>query len=125
LIAAAPPQAELQGGLDLGRSDRAGQGEHAVFLTAFHHGAGQAGGDHEAGTSGHGLVDLRHGEHGARTDQYVAAGRHRPDGVLCGRRPEGHLRHRQTAGDQRAGQSIGVGRVIQDDDGDKACGAQG
>src|ERR1035437_1794180 len=40
-------QAELEGGLDLGRGDRAGQGEHAELAAAFDDGPGQARRDHE------------------------------------------------------------------------------
>jgi len=134
LIAAAPPggsgweeldrtQAELERGLDLCRRDGTGQGEYAVLLGALDNGAGQARRDHEPGTGGHGLVDLRDGEHRARTDKDVAAGGHRADRVLGGSAKR-HLRDRQATGDQRTSQGIGVGRIVEDDDRNEACGAQ-
>lgn len=104
---------ELERGHDLGRGDGTWQGEHAVLTAALDDGGRKTWRDHELGTGGHCLVDLRHGEYGACADEDVAAGGHRADRVLRGGGAEGHLRDPQAAGDERTGQPVGVGGIIE------------
>ena len=66
----------------------------------------------------HRLVDLRGADHGARSHEQALVIAHDPDRLGRGGGTEGHLGHRQTAGDQRVAQPGSPRGVLQDDHGD-------
>src|SRR5690606_7322087 len=75
-------QAQLEGGLDLGRGHGPGQREDAVLTAAFDDGSAEPGRDDVARACGDRSVDLVDREDRARAYEHVAAGRDRPDRVL-------------------------------------------
>ena len=95
-----------------------------MLLAALDDRAAGAGRDDVGRARGHRVVDLLRGEHRARTDEDVAPRGDGADRVGRGRGPERDLGDGEPAVDEGLRQRVGVGGVVDHDDGDQAVRRQ-